>query len=176
MDTLIKLNSTRVGRDKIFRTLQYALRAINSRPYLATDESRDLEKTLASFRKLLRLGTFIDVLQSARQSVHHPDFCTRILVTLARIANAMYLLGDHIVWLHRNNLLQMKDIKGWERFSNKSWLYSIILNLITDYRAIKSSSKPSTTTSSTGNSVHHTLIQNHEILSEILQPKMSSCF
>ena len=84
MDTLIKLNSTRVGRDKIFRTLQYALRAINSRPYLATDDSKDLEKTLASFRKLLRLGTFIDALQSAKQSIHHPDFCTRILVTLAR--------------------------------------------------------------------------------------------
>ena len=140
MDTLIKLNSTRVGRDKIFRTLQYALRAINSRPYLATDESRDLEKTLASFRKLLRLGTFIDVLQSAKQSIHHPDFFTRILVTLAKIANAMFLLGDHVIWLHRNNLLKMKDIKEWERFSNKSWLYSIILNLITDYRAIKAAS------------------------------------
>ena len=77
MDTLIKLNSSRVGRDKIFRTLQYGLRAINSRPYLATNESRDLEKTLASFRKLLRLGTFIDVLQSARQSIHFEDFFTR---------------------------------------------------------------------------------------------------
>ena len=52
----------------------------------------------------------------------------------------MFLLGDHIVWLHRNNLVQMKDIKEWERFSNKSWLYSIILNLITDYRAIKAAS------------------------------------
>ena len=166
MDTLIKLNSTRVGRDKIFRTLQYALRAINSRPYLATDESRDLEKTLASFRKLLRLGTFIDVLQSAKQSIHHPDFFTRILVTLGKIANAMFLLGDHVIWLHRNNLLKMKDIKEWERFSNKSWLYSIILNLITDYRAIKSSSSPSSTTMS-GNSCL-TVIQNHEKISEIL--------
>ena len=64
-----------------------------------------------------------------------PCFCA-----LARIANAMFLLGDHIVWLHRNNLVQMKDIKEWERFSNKSWLYSIILNLITDYRAIKAAS------------------------------------
>ena len=64
-----------------------------------------------------------------------PCFCA-----LDRIANAMFLLGDHIVWLHRNNLVQMKDIKEWERFSNKSWLYSIILNLITDYRAIKAAS------------------------------------
>ena len=95
METLIKLNSSRVGRDKIFRTLQYALRAINSQPYLATSESRDLEKTLASFRKLLRLGTFIDVLLSARQSIHHQEVFTRVTVTLSRIANAMFLLGTH---------------------------------------------------------------------------------
>ena len=77
-----------------------------------------------------------------------PCFCA-----LARIANAMFLLGDHIVWLHRNNLVQMKDIKEWERFSNKSWLYSIILNLITDYRAIKAASSlplASTSSSSSG--------------------------
>ena len=75
-----------------------------------------------------------------------PCFCA-----LDRIANAMFLLGDHIVWLHRNNLVQMKDIKEWERFSNKSWLYSIILNLITDYRAIKAaSSLPLASSSSSG--------------------------
>ena len=79
-----------------------------------------------------------------------PCFCA-----LVRIANAMFLLGDHIVWLHRNNLVQMKDIKEWERFSNKSWLYSIILNLITDYRAIKAASSlplASASSSSSSNS------------------------
>ena len=79
-----------------------------------------------------------------------PCFCA-----LARIANAMFLLGDHIVWLHRNNLVQMKDIKEWERFSNKSWLYSIILNLITDYRAIKAaSSLPSASASSSSSGLN----------------------
>ena len=111
MDTLIKLNSTRVGRDKIFRTLQYALRAINSQPYLATSESRDLEKTLASFRKLLRLGTFIDVLLSARQSIQCEDVFTRVTVTLSRIASAMFLLGDHLIWLHRQKLISLNNIK-----------------------------------------------------------------
>ena len=76
MEALVKLNSSRVGRDKIFRTAQYILKAVNSRP-LANEVSRDLERTLASFRKLLRLGTFIDVLISARQSIHHPDLFTR---------------------------------------------------------------------------------------------------
>ena len=102
METLIQLNTTRNGRDKVFRTLQYALKAINgSLPYLASEKSRDLEKTLASFRKLLRLGTFIDALNGARQSIHHADLLHGSLITLSRIANAMYLLGDHIVWLHR---------------------------------------------------------------------------
>ena len=102
METLIQLNTTRNGRDKVFRTLQYALKAINgSLPYLASEKSRDLEKTLASFRKLLRMGTFIDALHGARQSIHHADLLHGSLITLSRIANAMYLLGDHIVWLHK---------------------------------------------------------------------------
>ena len=104
METIVKLNSSRAGRDKLFRTLQYCLKAINSRPYLASEESRNLEKTLASFRKLLRLGTFIDVLHSARQSVHHSDLFTGTILTLSRIALAMYLFGDHLIWLHRHFL------------------------------------------------------------------------
>ena len=101
METVVQLNTTRNGRDKIFRTLQYALKAINSYPYLASEKSRDLEKTLASFRKLLRFGTFVDALLSARQSLHHVDLLHGSLITLSRIANAMYLLGDHLVWLQR---------------------------------------------------------------------------
>ena len=115
MDTLIKLNSSRVGRDKIFRTLFYALKAINSRPYLATPELRQLEATLASFRKLLRLGTFMDVLQSSRQSIHLQDVFNRIVITLAKIANAMFLFGDHVIWLHRNKLITVKDPNYWTK-------------------------------------------------------------
>ena len=62
-----------------------------------------------------------------------------LIVTFSRIANAMFLFGDHIVWLHRNKLIQVNDIKKWERFSNKSWLYSVILNLVRDYRGLKKS-------------------------------------
>ena len=45
----------------------------------------------------------------------------------------MYLFGDHVIWLHRNGLIKTEDIKKWEKFSNQSWLYSIILNLVRDY-------------------------------------------
>ena len=160
METIVKLNSSRGGRDKVFRTLQYCLKAINSRPYLATVETRNLEKTLASFRKLLRLGTFIDVLHGARQSMHHPSLLTGALVTLSKIALAMYLFGDHLIWLHRfeiffdkkfvlrfiffrNNLIKVNDIKEWEKFSDQSWLYSIILNLVRDYFELKINFKTS---------------------------------
>lgn len=106
METLVKVNSSRGGRDKVFRTLQYCLKAINSRPYLATNETRNLEKTLASFRKLLRLGTFIDVLHGARQSMHHhSSLLTGAILTLSKTANAMYLFGDHLIWIHRSEFL-----------------------------------------------------------------------
>jgi len=34
-------------------------------------------------------------------------------------------------------LIKVKDIKEWEKFSNQSWLYSIILNLVRDYFELK---------------------------------------
>ena len=37
----------------------------------------------------------------------------------------------------------MKDIKKWEKFSNQSWLYSIILNLVRDYYELKFNQKVS---------------------------------
>ena len=84
-DIIVQLNTTRNGRDKIFRTLQYALKAINNYPYLASEKSRDLEKTLASFRKLLRFGTFFDAILSARASIHSTDLLHGTLITLARV-------------------------------------------------------------------------------------------
>ena len=48
-------------------------------------------------------------------------------------------LGDHVVWLHRNNLIRVDNIESWQRFSLKSWLYSVILNLIRNYKTFQSS-------------------------------------
>ena len=94
-------------------------------------QARQLEATLSSARKLLRLGTCIDSLRSSVASVGHPDIVLRVTITLSRISNAMFLLCDHFVWLHRAKVINV-DVDGWNELSNRWWLYGDIMNLARD--------------------------------------------
>ena len=40
-------------------------------------------------------------------------------------------------------MIKVNDIKEWEKFSDQSWLYSIILNLVRDYFELKINFKTS---------------------------------
>ncbi|PSN47026.1 hypothetical protein C0J52_09814 [Blattella germanica] len=92
---------------------------------------KSLEYTFSSFRKLLRLGRFVDMLYGALSSIHHPDVTLRITCTLSKIANALFLLADHILWIGRTGLVNVNSDK-WGKVANKYWLYSITMNLVRD--------------------------------------------
>ncbi|KOC67523.1 Peroxisomal membrane protein 11B [Habropoda laboriosa] len=141
MDIVIKLNEQTVGRDKIIRLLQYGSRAywyyaqnIRSTQHSA-EILRSLEYTFSSFRKLLRLGRCLDSLYSALKMMKYPDVGLRLTLTLSKIANALFLLADHIIWIGRVGLHRV-NIEKWSKVSNKYWLMSIIMNLIRDFYEI----------------------------------------
>lgn len=137
MDIIIKLNEQTAGRDKIIRLLQYGSRAcwyyaqnINSTRH-SSDVLRSLEYTFSSFRKLLRLGRCLDTLYSALSTMKYPDLIIRITLTLSKIANALFLLADHIIWIGRVGLIRV-DTEKWSKVANKYWLMNITLNLARD--------------------------------------------
>ncbi|KAK9305239.1 hypothetical protein QLX08_003673 [Tetragonisca angustula] len=137
MDIVIKLNEQTVGRDRIIRLLQYGSRAywyygqnIRSTQHSA-EVLRSLEYTFSSFRKLLRLGRCLDSLYFALKMMKYPDVTIRVSLTLSKIANALFLLADHIIWIGRVGLCKV-NIEKWSKISNKYWLMSIIMNLIRD--------------------------------------------
>ncbi|XP_043261907.1 peroxisomal membrane protein 11B [Colletes gigas] len=138
MDIMVKLNEQTVGRDKIIRLLQYGSRAYwyyaqNSRITQHSAEIlRSLEYTFSSFRKLLRLGRCLDSLYSALKLMKYPDVGIRVTLTLSRIANALFLLADHIIWIGRVGLLRV-NIEKWSKIANKYWLMNIIMNLTRDF-------------------------------------------
>lgn len=80
---------------------------------------------------VLRLGRFLDTLYGAFSSIHYQDVTVRITCTLSKIANALFLLADHILWIGRTGLLNV-DSEKWGRVANKYWLYSIVMNLVRD--------------------------------------------
>ena len=129
LDTLIKLNSSRAGHDKLIRTVQYTCKLIAASSQKHSAKYDSLASMIGATRKFLRLGTCVDALLSSFTSVSHPDPFVRMTVTLSRIANTMYLFCDHLIFLHNNNLVNI-DLKGWDNLSDRCWLYSIVMDLV----------------------------------------------
>lgn len=137
MDVIVKLNSQTAGRDKLVRLLQYASKAgwhymqQKELSRQSIDRLKSLEYTFSSFRKLLRLGRFLDMLYGAISAIHYPDVIVRVTCTLSKIANALFLLADHMLWIGRAGLVNI-NIDKWNKVANKYWLYSITMNLVRD--------------------------------------------
>lgn len=81
---------------------------------------------------VLRFGKCIDLLHAARKSIHHRNFTLRLTLTLSKIAQALYLYADHILWLSRAGVVKSFDAKRWNVSANKYWLASIVINLCRD--------------------------------------------
>lgn len=56
----------------------------------------------------------------------------RITLTCSKLSQALFLFGDHFIWLSRTGLFKKIDAKKWGNLSNRYWLLSIIMNLARD--------------------------------------------
>lgn len=81
---------------------------------------------------VLRFGKCIDVLYAAQRTIHHTNVTLRLTLTLSKIAQALFLYADHIVWLSRTGLVKSIDAKKWNDTANKYWFVSIVMNLCRD--------------------------------------------
>lgn len=80
---------------------------------------------------MLRLGRFLDSLYSALETIRHPDLVIRVSITLARIADGLYLLADHVIWLSRAGIFRV-NLDKWNNTANKYWLMTLTMNLTRD--------------------------------------------
>lgn len=86
---------------------------------------------------MLRFGRCLDSLYQALKMTKYPELIVRITLTMAKIANALYLLADHLIWIGRMGILRV-DLEKWNRIANRYWLVSIIMNLTRDiYEIVK---------------------------------------
>ncbi|XP_050352480.1 peroxisomal membrane protein 11B [Nymphalis io] len=141
MDILIKVNNQSNGRDKLARLFQYTSRLVwhqlesrNANKY-SVDRIKSLENALSSFRKVLRMGRCIDICYLALNTMNIEDPFLRISLTVSKIAHALYLYADHVVWLTKSGFLK-SDTDNWNKTANRFWLLSIIANLARDFYEI----------------------------------------
>ncbi|XP_047536115.1 peroxisomal membrane protein 11B [Vanessa atalanta] len=141
MDIIINVNNQSNGRDKLARLFQYTSRLVwhqlesrNANKY-SVDRIKSLENALGSFRKVLRMGRCIDICYLALNTMNIEDPFLRISLTVSKIAHALYLYADHVVWLTKSGFLK-SDTDNWNRTANRFWLLSIIANLARDFYEI----------------------------------------
>lgn len=73
---------------------------------------------------------------AAQRTIHHTNVTLRLTLTLSKIAQALFLYADHIIWLSRTGLSKSIDAKKWNDTANKYWFVSIMMNLCRDFYEI----------------------------------------
>ncbi|KAK2710471.1 peroxisomal membrane protein 11B-like isoform X1 [Artemia franciscana] len=137
MDTWMKLNSSVIGKDRLIRLFQYGSKLLwyilEQRKYSPSiiSKLKNLEYHFGTFRKLLRFGKFLEAIKGAWITLHCADVIYKVLLTLSKLAQAVFLFADHILWIGRVGLVKVKKSR-WSTLSTRCWLYAILLNLARD--------------------------------------------
>lgn len=140
MDWYIQFTGKTAGRDKVYRTLQYAckllgwsLDELNYSPHLIENLSK-LESHASTGRKFFRLGKSVDCIRSAQSSIHLLDPFLRTVLTINHLNRAGFLLIDHYLWLGKTGWKTVDQ--KWEFQSARFYLATIMLSIIRDLYAL----------------------------------------
>jgi len=102
----LKVASTTVGRDKAYRTVQYAARALawyyaqRGYPKEAVAQMSAIKSALGTTRKVMRLGKPMEHFQAAVKAMTLADPILRVLAISRQLGYAFYLINDALVWAH----------------------------------------------------------------------------
>ena len=67
-----------------------------------------------------------------RRTSRYTDPVVSVSTTLARLALAGYLVNDHLVWLHQQNLVELTSARKVARRSDQWWLLAILITALRD--------------------------------------------
>ncbi|KAG0056229.1 Peroxisomal membrane protein PMP27 [Gryganskiella cystojenkinii] len=132
----LKYAATTVGRDKIYRAVQYFSRFLAW--YLlrqgATKETvarfNNLKKTLGLSRKLMRFGKPIEHLDGAVKATSVKDEFLRYCAVGKQLAYAGYLTFDGIIFIDGSGAYKFQNIKKYSELANRFWLAGITFGFI----------------------------------------------
>ncbi|KAH7931124.1 peroxisomal biogenesis factor [Leucogyrophana mollusca] len=133
----LKYGGTNVGRDKLYRTVQYFSRFL-AWYLLSRGEKAQaarwtaLKNHLALGRKLMRLGKPVEHLQAALRAAQSASEMGEQLTTIGRqLAYFGYLSYDAIVWANSVKLITLKPSTSQKvtKISNRFWLSGILFSI-----------------------------------------------
>ncbi|KAF8559202.1 peroxisomal biogenesis factor 11, partial [Imleria badia] len=133
----LKYGATNLGRDKLYRTIQYLSRFL-AWFFLSRGNKAEairwnaLKNHLALGRKLMRLGKPVEHLQAALRAAQSPTKLGEQIATIGRqLAYFGYLTYDAIVWANAVKVISLKPSTTLRvaSISNRFWLSGILLSI-----------------------------------------------
>lgn len=138
MEFVVKLTNQSQGRDRVFRTTQYAcalsaylLRNQSNREALVA-KLKSLESNMSAGRKLFRLGNTLNSIDAAKRTVQIADPVLCLSLTAANLSRALYFVCDNLLWLRNVGLVRDLDKERWSLHASRCYLFSLIMSLIRD--------------------------------------------
>ncbi|KAF9966977.1 Peroxisomal membrane protein PMP27 [Actinomortierella ambigua] len=132
----LKYTATTVGRDKIYRAVQYFSRFLAwyllRQGYTKETVARfnSLKKTLGLSRKLMRFGKPIEHIENAAKATAVKDEFVRFATIGKQLAYAGYLTLDGIIFIDGSGAYKFKNIKKYQELANRFWLAGIVFGFI----------------------------------------------
>ncbi|XP_036400102.1 peroxisomal membrane protein 11A-like [Megalops cyprinoides] len=142
MESFIKFTNQSQGRDRIFRTTQYACAFIK---YLLRNKAarqelvkklQSLESNMSSGRKLFRLGNTVNAVDAAKRTLRLSDPVLRFCLTVANINRALYFVCDNVLWARNVGLIRDIDKERWSFNASRCYYFSLVMSLTRDVYVI----------------------------------------
>ncbi|XP_033105707.1 peroxisomal membrane protein 11A-like [Anneissia japonica] len=137
----VKYTSYTEGRDKIYRTIQYASRFVLW--YLSRHGSqssfqqkvKNLESAITTSRKLFRMARCIDFALKAVDALRTTDEKLMIFSLIGSIGKAGWLVLDHAIWFGQIKVFTVES-QRWAKISYWLWLIGVTALALRDLRKI----------------------------------------
>ncbi|GAA5971761.1 hypothetical protein JCM11641_001503 [Rhodosporidiobolus odoratus] len=142
----LKVGSTTVGRDKLYRAIQYFARFLAyyclRKGYSDQTVQRlsALKSTLALSRKLMRIGKPFEHLQAAIKGLDISDPILKFTAMGRQLGYAGYLFNDMLVWVHTAKVRPFTPptIQKIQQRAARLWLTGIAFSLASSvYRLVE---------------------------------------
>ncbi|NWQ61700.1 PX11A protein, partial [Neopipo cinnamomea] len=142
MEGFVDFTNRSQGRDLLFRATQHTCMLLS---YLIENKAdkkklvmklKQLESSMSSGRKMLRLGNMVHALVAARKTAELPNVVPRFCLTASNLTRALYFVCDAVLWLGSVGLQPDIDKHKWRNWATKCYYYSVLLNLARDWYEI----------------------------------------
>ncbi|GAA5879580.1 hypothetical protein JCM1840_003322 [Sporobolomyces johnsonii] len=133
----LKVGSTTVGRDKLYRAIQYFARFLAfyclRKGYSNETVARlaNLKSTLALSRKLMRIGKPLEHAQAAVKALDVSDPILKLTALGRQLGYAGYLWNDMLVWAHSAKVrpVPAPQFATYQRRAARLWFAGIAFSL-----------------------------------------------